>query len=85
MDNQDIYYNEMPFTAISDKYMMRNYEEKMIIIKSTIGFTHLFRLLKLEEDCVIGIMYTGREFETVKIPLMNIHCFYVSRYDYNNK
>lgn len=84
MDNKDIYYNEMPFKKIMDKMNLKNYQDKMVMIKSKMGFTHMFRLKECKKDYITGVMYTGKEFEPVKIPLKNIDCFYAARSDYNN-
>ncbi|GKX29905.1 hypothetical protein SH1V18_23850 [Vallitalea longa] len=84
MDNRDLYYNEMPFINIQDKRRLKNYEDKLVMIKSKLGFTHLFRLRECNPKYITGIMYTGKQFEPVKIPLNNIECFYATKLDYNN-
>lgn len=84
MKYKDLYYNEMPFINIKEKEQLKNYENKLVMIKSKLGFTHLFRLEKCNPKYITGVMYTGKQFEPVKIPLRNIECFYASKLDYNN-
>lgn len=75
--------NNVPFQRITNKKKMMDYEDKMIMIQSKPGFTHMFRLTKYQGDSVIGIMFTGMEYEPVQIPLNHIHCFYVAQTDYD--
>lgn len=82
MHPNNMHQHNMPFQRINDKQDLKYYEDKMIMVQSEPGFTHLFRLTECKKDSIIGIMFTGMDFEPVKIPLDNINCFYVAQSDY---
>ncbi|QUI22563.1 hypothetical protein HZI73_09740 [Vallitalea pronyensis] len=80
---QNMFQQNMPFQRIDDKDHLMDYEDKLIMIQAKPGFTHLFRLTECQKENIVGIMFTGMDFEPVKIPLNHISCFFVAQSDYD--